>query len=566
MISAFTRKARRLAEDPVLRAWMIGRVLGRNPSPPSSPAHLPPYAQDHLPLELADKYQLVGVSAATTDPTQGSITVPLSGTDLTFDPDQPDRFFTHPLADIEVDLARHRFAWLPLAESVPSGVFAAAWSSWRRLFHDRDGLHWHPYTAAERAINVIDAMGRVGAPTETKQLAGDLAHHAKIISERLEYFGNHDTSNHLSNNGRGLYRIGCALGNDPIRRLGLEILTHEAGRIILPSGVLREGSSHYHMLYLRNYLDVWLCAEAHGHSAEAGTFRNIARHMISVAKALVLPGGLPLIGDISPDVPPAYLAGIEQGRGAWVASRSADEQRMIRSLADDTPAARPDKLLADGWLRWADDRWSALASVPVSGWPFMPGHAHQDMGSAEIHLDGAPLFVDPGRGLYGEDTDAAEYRSGSVHGTLLIDGFDPYPANKPYYSKAFRGRIAGPAVADTQDDGFTIRHGGYQRLDVDTVRRRWRFGTNGFRIDDAVTGHGTHEIERALVTPLGVHVDGDRVIIDERFSLRANGLLPECRPVTVWHAYGSGNPGTRIAFRTTHELPWIGVMIVEELD
>jgi hypothetical protein len=565
MISAFTRKARRLADDPVLRAWMIGRVLGRNPSPPSSPAHRPPYAQGHLPLKLADQYQLAGASAAKTDPAPRSITVPLSGSSLTFDPVQPDRFYTHPLADIEVDLARHRFAWLPLVGSVPDGVFAVAWTSWRRLFHDREGVHWHPYTTAERAINVIDAMARLGAPADPQQLASDLAHHAKVISERLEYFGNHDTSNHLANNGRGLYRIGCALNDNAIRCLGLEILGRESGRIILPSGVLREGSSHYHMLYLRNYLDVWLCAEVHGHAEDARTFKNVAQHMISVGKALVLAGGLPLIGDISPDVPPEYLAGIEQGRGVWVASRSANEQRMIQSLVADTPEVAHDRLLADGWLRWEDGRWSALANVPALGWPFMPGHAHQDMGSAEIHLDGAPLFIDPGRGLYGEDKSAAEYRTGSVHGTLLIDGLDPYPANKPYYSKAFRTRIAGPAVANTQADGFTIRHGGYQRLHVDTVRRRWRFNNNGFRIDDAVTGHGTHEIERALVTPLAVRIDNERVIIDERFSLRANGLVPECHPVTAWHAYGSGNPATRIVFRTTDELPWIGAMIVEEI-
>lgn len=565
MLSAFKRKIRQLTHDPVLRRWLIGRVLGRNAAPPPFSAHCPPYAAAFLPLQTAGNYPPLAFIAASSEQAADCIALPLSGAELSYDSNHPDAFYKHPFDDIEVDLARHRFAWLPLLTTLPQGIFESAWQSWRDLYFVSDGMHWHPYTAAERAINVIDAMDGLGAPAEPEQLTSDIAHHAKIISERLEYFGSHDTSNHLANNGRGLYRIGCALGDEAIRKLGFEILSRESGRIILPSGMLREGSSHYHMLYLRNYLDVWLCAEAHGHTTEAGTFRNIARHMISVAKALVLPGGLPLIGDISPDVPPAYLAGIEQGRGAWIASRSTDEQRMIQSLVADTPEVAHDKLLADGWLRWEHGRWSALASVPAMGWPFMPGHAHQDMGSAEIHLDGAPLFIDPGRGLYGEDKSAAEYCTGSVHGTLRIDGIDPYPSNKPYYSKAFRARIAGPAVADTQADGFTIRHGGYQRLHVDTVRRRWRFNNNGFRIDDAVTGHGTHDIERALVTSLAVRIDNERVIIDERFSLRANGLVPECQPLTAWHAYGSGNPATRIIFSTTDELPWIGTMIVEEI-
>ena len=565
MFSAFKRKIRQLTTDPVLRQWLIGRVLGRYTAPPPFMPHRPPYATELLPLHIADTYPPLAASDTPSAPETVCITLPLSGTELSFDISNPDAFFAHPMDDIEVDLARHRFAWLPLVTDMPHPVFASAWASWRRMFFDTEGMHWHPYTAAERAINVIDGAAKTGAPDDPKQLANDLAHHAKIISERLEYFGNHDTSNHLANNGRGLYRIGCALGDDAIRQLGLEILSREAGRIVLPSGVLREGSSHYHMLYLRNYLDVWLCATAHGLAEDAKTFRNIAQHMISVAKALVLPGGLPLIGDISPDVPPQFLSGLEQGTGAWVASRSKAEQAMIKTLVNDTPAATTNKLMADGWLRWDGGRWAALARVPMSGWPFMPGHAHQDMGSADIHVDGKPLFVDPGRGLYGESPEATEYRSSSVHGTLRIDGVDPYPANKPYYTEQFRVRLAGPAVAEINDDGFTLRHGGYQRINVDTVRRRWRFSDTGLRLDDAVTGHGTHSIERALVTPLAVRIDGDSAIIAERFRLRADGLVPRCQPITVWHAYGNGTPASRIIFETTQDLPWIGAITLEDL-
>lgn len=506
---------------------------------------------------------------AVTDTEQarvsGSIVIPLPGLDLVLGADNPDAFFQSVVDDIEIDLARHRFAWVPLLENFPGGFFRVAWTTWRRLFFDSDGMHWHPYTAAERAINLIDGMARIGAPDDVSRLASDLAHHAKIISERLEYFGRHDTSNHLANNGRGLYRIGCALDDEAIRKLGFDILAHEAERILLATGMLREGSSHYHMLYVRNYLDVWLCAENHGHRAEAEVFESIAARMLAVAKTLVLPGGLPLIGDISPDVPPLYLAGIDQGRCAWASTRTATEQQMLKSLADCVTAVAPDDLLADGWLSWSDVRWSALAHVPSNGWPFMPGHAHQDMGSAEIHVDGRALFVDPGRGIYGDSPAAAAYRTSSVHGTLRIDDLDPYPANKPYYSNPFRARIAGPAKAKMQRDGFTLTHGGYQRTDVDAVRRQWRFSDTGMRIMDAVTGHGLHQIDRTLLTPGDVRVDGNAVIIDEQFRVHAGDLEPSVQPITLWQAYGSGKAGSRISFETTVALPWTGTITVEDI-
>ncbi|MEX0694508.1 MAG: heparinase II/III family protein [Rhodospirillales bacterium] len=566
MLSAFKRKFRQLVNDPVLRAWLIGRALGRYPAAPAFDAHQPPYLQSLLPLRASGPHRLPpAVPAAQEVSAAGAITVPLPGLELTLDADNPEAFFRTAVDDIEVDLARHRFAWLPLLETVPDGFFRTAWASWRRLFFDHEGMHWHPYSAAERAINLIDGMARFGAPDDARRLADDLAYHAQIIAGRLEYFGSHDTSNHLANNGRGLYRIGCALGNITIRTLGFDILAHEARRICLPSGMLREGSSHYHMLYLRNYLDVWLCARNHGHTADAETFRNIAAAMLAAARSLVLPGGLPLIGDISPDVPPAYLSGIEQGLGAWAATRTGAEQQMLKSLTREVGAASPDDLLADGWLNWADTRWSALAHIPPGGWPFMPGHAHQDMGSAEIHVDGQALFVDPGRGIYGDSPAAAAYRTSSVHGTLRIDDLDPYPANKPYYTNTFRARIAGPAKANIQSDGFTLTHGGYQRIGVDAVRRQWRFSDTGMRIMDAVTGHGVHQIERALVTPGQTRIEGNAVIIDERFKIQTGNLEPVIRPITLWQAYGSGVTGSRISFETVTTLPWTGTITVEDI-
>ena len=549
----------------MLRAWLLRRAVSLQKPPPPFAPHLPPYAWERLPLDISGATAWADAPAELPDTrADANAALSLCGVEITFDPDTPDAFFDQPVPDIEVDLARHRFAWLPLQPDIPAVVFRTLWQTWRRRFFDADGMHWHPYTAAERAINVIDASARVGAPSAPTALAADLAHHAKIISERLEYFGDHDTSNHLANNGRGLYRIGCALGAGAIRALGFDILMHEAERIFLAGGTLREGSSHYHFLYLRNYLDTWLAATHHEHDDEAAKLRAIAAELMEAARHLLLAGGLPLIGDISPDCPPSFLDGLAEGRGTWAAARSSAEQAALQSLSDivETPTANG---VRDGWLRGEFGRWSALAHVPEAGWPFMPGHAHQDMGSAEIHIDGKALFVDPGRGCYGEDGDAALYRSAAVHGTLRIDGADPYPPNKPYYDDTFRARHAGPAAAMLHADGFTIAHGGARRLGASDVRRRWVFDETGMRIEDGVSGHGAHAIERALVTPLDVTRDGATAVVGGRFAVTSEGAALKLEPVTIWRAYNSGAPGTRIVFDTRHALPWSGVITVKEI-
>ncbi len=556
MMSHLKRKIGQLASDPVLRAWLIGRMTGKYASPDSFTPHHPPYLQGYLPLEFESATWGFPLNEINSQTPNDQLLLTIHGIDHIICSIKPERFFNASAGDIEHELARHRFAWLPLNPDIDPTWLSLLWRTWRERYMDGEGWPWHPYTAAERAVNLLDAAQRYGALDTPETFADDLAFHATAISKQLEYFGEHNTSNHLANNGRGLYRIGLALNMQKSREIGFEILSHEADRILLHGGALREGSTHYHLLYLRNYLDVWLAALRHDQQSDAAYFADITKRMISSAKNLVLPGGMPLIGDISPDCPPQYLKGISSGNGEWVRTLSVDEQQRVKIHCDTTPQASPTQAAHDGWVRADIGRWSLLAPCPQSGWLFMPGHAHQDIGSAEIHLDGQPLFIDPGRGGYGEEGEAALYRSSSVHGMIRVDNENPYPANKPYYSDAFRQSIAGPASVDYNNDGVTIQHSGYQRLGVTSTSRTWQFDDTSMHITDAIQGLGTHHIERGLITPFDVKIENDKAIIDGRIMIHALGAQPEVNPITLWQAYGEGVPGTQICFRETATAPW----------
>ena len=560
MISALGRKLQNLGQDPTLRRWVIARLAGCVKPPVPFTPHVPPYLAGILPLQAEPPTSLIG-DQMDDAPLTGRVRLALAGKDVDVDAAEIEAFLTASHDDLETQLSVHRFAWLPVAcDDVSPAWINALWQAWcRRNPAPDETWAWHPYTAAERAINILDAAEKYGWPGDPANTQHRLAAHAPVIAAKLEYFGDHNTSNHLANNGRGLYRLGVALGLTEARKIGFEVLRHEALRLFGPGGTLREGSSHYHLLYVRNYADVWLSATQAGLDEEADAFAAILKPMAAAARALTLQGGLPLIGDISPDISPAFLAGVAHGEGAWAATQTPAAQKRLRDLFNEDTDT---DVSLDGWHRMDFGPWQGIGFVPADGWPPMPGHGHQDMSSFEIHFEGEPVFIDPGRGAYGETGAAGLYRSADVHGLLSLDGAAPAPINKPYYPSAFRRRIIGAAPCVTKyQEGLSLTHSGYQRLrGLGTVTRRWTFGSDRLKISDVVDGKRSATICRTFVTPMKIDIQGSSIELKgEKHAFRlhcdADSTI-KADPVTLWHAYGHGREGTRLTLTTTAALPW----------
>ncbi len=572
MTGSLIRKARQVAGDPVLRRWLFSRLTGGARKPSAWTPHRPPYLKD-LPgpgnQSPAPPYAFKPLEAG---PPEKSLTLDLPGQTVTLEPGAAVGVFARDYDDIETLLALHRFAWVPPAGhgADTASWVQALWDGWRESFSTPDkGWAWHPYTAAERAVNLLDLARARGLPEPVDETIELLARHAEAIYKRLEYFGDHDTSNHLSNNGRGLYRIGLALGLDWAAEAGGRILTEEAERIFLGSGVLREGSSHYHLLIARNYADAWLAARTHGR-AEEKALRGIATKALSVVPWLILPGGLPLVGDISPDCRPEYLLGLAGAEIGWVAELSQDLKGALLSLIADVRPADQDSLSADGWLRLGHGPWTGLWHTAPKGWPQAPGHGHQDTGGFELHFQDLPVFVDSGRGAYGETGGDAFYRTGQAHNTLTVDGKDPYPTNKPYYDDGFRDSVAGapPDLAGGGDE-VTLSHHGFQRIrGLGLLRRQWRFTENAMVLTDELAGEGRHRVARRFLTPLEAEAGSGGVVLrggGRTFHLNSPDATASVTKTTLWHAYGKGRPGFAVTFADNALLPWSGEVRLEVL-
>jgi hypothetical protein len=565
MLQALRRKAANVVNDPVLRRWLAGRILGRYRPPAFTARRYPAYLEGALPLPPETPTRLIK-SLPDAVP-RAAIHLPLPGETIRLMPGEQEAVFLRRFADPETTEALHRFAWLPLlGESADPAWVQALWNAWRKRFGDgNEQIAWNAYCAAERAVNLIDYGRRHGLPGHLPDTLSVLSAHGPAIAARLEYFGEHQTSNHLAANGRGLYLLGLALGLPQCTALGHRILVAEAERIFRPSGVLREESSHYHLLLTKQYMSAWLAARAY-ERPEAEQLETIVRRAASVIPYFVLPGGLPLIGDVSPDCPPSFLAGLTGGRDGWIALLDPQDRAAVAALLAGCHASDADALRNDGWLRCDRHAWSGLWHGAPGGWSHAAGHGHQDWGSFELHHGTQPLFIDPGRGAYGESGTAAHFRSAHAHNGIVIDGADPYPANKPYYDDTFRREVAGPSPRlRPSADGVIAQIHGFQRLGgVGTVTRHWRFFTDRLVIEDAVEGEGQHSIVRYLHTQLATASSGTTATLESgagRIVVEADGLVSVDQS-TRWTAYGAGHPAHRLCVAVSARLPWRGVMTV----
>jgi len=568
-MSAILRKLNQLRSDPVLRSWLLKRALRLTEGPPRFVPHRPPYLSGSLPFPSEPVGNDDGFECAPAPAPLNALEIRLHGNVIRLAAEDAKSVFLEPQEDHETYLGLHRFAWLPFAHepAAPEWVWHL-WETWLDQFGDGgEGWPWHPYTAAERAINILTFARSHGLPTPAQKSMDGLARHAAWIADHLEYFGEHYTSNHLANNGRGLFTLGLALGLSKAAALGREILLNEAGRIFLPSGMLREGSSHYHLLLTKNYLAAWLLAVRHDDEA-AAALGEVAGRALAAAQTFNVPGAVPLIGDISPDCPPAFVAGIASGKtDGWLGTLSEAEQGLITSLSAQEPRSpgRPEQ--KDGWLRWGCEGWDSLWYISPDGFPPMPGHGHQDCGSFQLYFNDQSVFVDLGRGSYGMDESSAFACSVRAHNSLSIDDMDPFPTNRPYYSPSFRAAVSGPPPdIEAARDRLEISHMGFARRNgLGRYSRRCEVNGGGLTLTDSVDGTGTRRICRALHTPLRVESTAAGVLLRSdtlTFRLAVHGEI-NIKPSRQWIAYGEHRPVTTIEIATRAPLPWSESIVIE---
>ncbi len=365
----------------------------------------------------------------------------------------------------------------------------------RRIAHEwiahhppRAGDAWHPYPLSTRVGNWI-AAGSLAPGFFDETVSDSLWRQLAYLDRNVE---DDVLGNHVIRNARALALGGAAFGDERLTERALRLLRRELPEQVLPDGGHYERSPVYHVVVLRDLLEI---RAACGVSEVDEPIERMRRF----AAALARPDGLPALFndgtlELAPELelpsPPVGLALFPETGYAVV---------------------RTDRI------------WLAFDCGPP-GPDFLPAHAHADALSFQLWIDGSPVVVDPGTSTYEAGLERDHLRSSAAHATVTIDGrsqFQPWGA----FRSGPLPKVEILGVRENSVEGAVHWGGGLvHRRQID-----WHGKTIAVR--DRVDGPGSHLIESRLpVTPGAIDLVGGDVEVEQgRWSER----LFESRPLNV---------------------------------
>jgi hypothetical protein len=329
---------------------------------------------------------------------------------------------------------------------------ARALTAWIDGNPPRRGDAWHPYPLSTRVGNWIAALS----------IAPELARDPVVESMRrqlayLECNVEEDVlGNHLIRNARALLLGAAALEDAQLRQVGLDLLRREVPEQVLPDGGHYERSPVYHLVVLRDLLEVRAAALVDGLDEPIERMRRFAA-------ALARPDGRPaLFNDGGLDLAPKLdLPEPAQGLSVFPDTGYAVVRKGATWLAFDCGQPSP---------------------------PYLPAHAHADALSFQLWVDARPRVVDPGAYTYEAGPDRDWFRSTRAHSTIAVGGRDQFEL-----WGAFRaGRLPRVRLLSTSPLEAEVTAGGIRH------RRTVRIDSSLLTVEDAVEGRGTSNVLSSL--------------------------------------------------------------------
>lgn len=313
---------------------------------------------------------------------------------------------------------------------------------------------WHPYTTSTRSGNWIAALSLV-PELETPAVRESLWRQLVVLGRNVE---DDVLGNHVIRNARALVLGGAAFGVTAMLERGVELLERELPVQVLPDGGHYERSPVYHLVVLRDLLEVAAAADVPGLAGAIERMRGFAAGLARPdgAPALFNDGGL----DLAPvlDLPPAG-----EGLSVYADTGYAVLRTPRIWLAFDCGAPSP---------------------------PYLPAHAHADALSFQLWLDGKALVVDPGTFTYEPGAQRDWFRGTRAHSTVAVDG-DQFALWGAFRS----GPLPRVELLDAAEHELVAAVTG--RTGVRHVRRL-RLDGSELTIVDQLEGNGRRLVESSL--------------------------------------------------------------------
>jgi Heparinase II/III-like protein/Heparinase II/III N-terminus len=364
--------------------------------------------------------------------------------------------FTH--AGIELDLGRNpdwfnggladdlewRIEWVKLYEgldlahayTVTGHVdYLTAWEDLVEAFCDQVAVGADVTdVSARRMQNWLYAWRRFAdAPHFTGLRPGLADRLTQRILEDADHLRAHLTAqrNHRTLELYALLIVGLSLPDDldtlarfALDELGVNLLTD-----VWTDGVHRECSTDYHCIALRSYLGAIANARAANIELPDGYLERVSL-ALDFALHIQRPDGLT----------PSFSDG-DTGdfRGLLALGAELLDRDDLRWVATGGHAGAPPATVdatfpvggyltsRSGWgagsIAYNDERFMLMDAGPIGD----GGHGHYDQLSLELHAQGRPLIVDPGRFTYADTPWRHWFKGSKAHNTVTVDGLDQTP-------------------------------------------------------------------------------------------------------------------------------------------
>lgn len=383
---------------------------------------------------------------------------------------------------------------------------------------------WRSYSISERVCNWLNIYQLLNVYNLSPKIAASMYKQVVHLAKHLEEYRNGNTNNHLINNGRALYIAGSFLRHEGLSRLGRKIIINEVEKQFTKDGFLNEGSSHYHLIVTKNYLEIMHTAVQNNDRKLMTALKPAVNDMLKACRFFLdrlapEEWKIPHIGDISPDLPPVMFNSLMQF-WQYAEAASCTGREKNDSVGFSVPWYVGRSSMADevagqekGWACYPDSGYYCWSGEKLRIWWHSRNsaqarlHAHNDWGSFQVHLCGEPVFIDPGRDTYYSDA-AGTYdnRLTLAQNSVLVDQFEQTIfARRNIFDPSYISDGAGVEWSgDKNEAAFSVRIDAYKRL-ANPVKHTRVFVVRpeGICIDDRVDGTGQH----TLVAAFHLHPD-----------------------------------------------------------
>lgn len=434
----------------------------------------------------------------------------------------------------------HYFEWLWALEYKAVREAILSWIEQHNLAEGRVG--WEPYPTSLRLMNWCGiCFGTFRAETEhdgdfAKQVRRSISLQTEWLARHLEI---HLGGNHLFENAAALVFVGtCFAGEGPENWLkkGMDILRREIPEQILEDGMHFERSPMYHLRI--TYL-LQMLRETGADEVKALVDVPLARMPAALAHVCHPDGEIALFND-----------------SAFGICNHPDDVLGSRRPRSRGPWALPNA----GYYGYrGEDGAYIICDAGVIGPEYIPGHAHGDIFSFELSLNGQRVIVDSGVYDYEPGPMRRYCRSTSAHNTVEIEGQDQCEF-WGVFRVARRGYPRDVRWEPTPE-GFCLsgRHDGYCRLPGRPVHHRtvrWN-RSRGLHVRDQVHArrpvrvvsrlhlHPTCTIKEIGARDVWVEYPGGAIQI----TFTNHGLL-RTEETFYCPEFGRKEPNTAIAFQS----------------